>query len=202
MNYKVSQLQSLKNVDISEDDLLLVVDVNPTSTGGRSKKVTVGDLVDYRILNSSLENFVLLTGSYTNPSFIASLHWSKITDTPTTRDGYGITDVYTQTEVDDLLDTVAGNEVVSMGISGDVTKTLTLTKADTTTVSVDYTDTFIYTQGAASDTWTVTHNMNKYPSVTVVDSAGNIVEGAVEYNDLNSCTITFCGGFSGKAYFN
>ena len=25
--------------------------------------------------------------------------------------------------------------------------------------------------------WTAIHNMNKYPSVTVVDSAGSIVEG-------------------------
>jgi hypothetical protein len=50
--------------------------------------------------------------------------------------------------------------------------------------------------------WTAIHNMNKYPSVTVVDSAGSIVEGAVDYLSLNSCKITFCGAFSGKAYFN
>lgn len=36
--------------------------------------------------------FPLIAGSYTNPSWIASLEWSKITSTPTTLSGYGITD--------------------------------------------------------------------------------------------------------------
>jgi hypothetical protein len=36
-----------------------------------------------------------LSQSYTNPSWIASLPWSKITDTPTTLAGYGITDALT-----------------------------------------------------------------------------------------------------------
>ena len=36
--------------------------------------------------------FVQLGGSYSNPSWISSLAWSKITGTPTTVAGYGITD--------------------------------------------------------------------------------------------------------------
>ena len=44
--------------------------------------------------------------------------------------------------------------------------------------------------------------MNKYPSVTVVDSGDNVVEGEVIYNSLNTLTINFSGGFSGKAYIN
>lgn len=36
--------------------------------------------------------YVSLTGSYANPSWITSLAWSKITGTPTTLSGYGITD--------------------------------------------------------------------------------------------------------------
>lgn len=36
--------------------------------------------------------YPLLTGSYANPSWLASLPWSKITGTPTTLAGYGITD--------------------------------------------------------------------------------------------------------------
>lgn len=35
---------------------------------------------------------LLSSGSYTNPSWIVSLAWSKISSTPTTRAGYGITD--------------------------------------------------------------------------------------------------------------
>lgn len=36
--------------------------------------------------------YVTLSGSYVNPSWITSLPWSKITATPTTLSGYGITD--------------------------------------------------------------------------------------------------------------
>lgn len=42
---------------------------------------------------ATVTNGVYSTGSYVNPAWIVSLPWSKITTTPTTRDGYGITDV-------------------------------------------------------------------------------------------------------------
>jgi hypothetical protein len=48
-------------------------------------------------------NVVVTTGSYTNPAWIVSLPWTKITGTPTTLAGYGITDAYTQTQVNNLL---------------------------------------------------------------------------------------------------
>lgn len=41
---------------------------------------------------TAASTYVSLSGSYTNPSWIASLPWSKITSTPTTLSGYGITD--------------------------------------------------------------------------------------------------------------
>lgn len=40
--------------------------------------------------------YVSLSGSYSNPSWITALAWSKITSTPTTVSGYGITDVTSQ----------------------------------------------------------------------------------------------------------
>ena len=43
------------------------------------------------------------SGSYSNPSWITSLGWSKITGTPTTLSGYGITNAYTKAEADSLL---------------------------------------------------------------------------------------------------
>jgi len=50
--------------------------------------------------------------------------------------------------------------------------------------------------------WTITHNLNKKPSVTVVDSAETVVVGEVEYLNNNSVQLTFVAAFSGKAYFN
>lgn len=61
---------------------------------------------------------------------------------------------------------------------------------------------FIYTQSGATASWSITHNLNKYPSVTVVDSGNNIVIGDITYNDLNTLTINFTASFSGKAYLN
>ena len=62
--------------------------------------------------------------------------------------------------------------------------------------------TYVYTQNIAAATWVIQHNMYKYPSVSVVDSAENQVVGDVEYTTLNSLTITFTAPFSGKAYLN
>jgi len=53
-----------------------------------------------------------------------------------------------------------------------------------------------------SSTVSILHNLNKYPSVTVFDSAGDEVEGSVSYNNLNSVTVTFSAPFSGKVICN
>ncbi len=61
---------------------------------------------------------------------------------------------------------------------------------------------FVHDQGVASASWVVTHNLGKYCSVTVVDTANNVVIGEVEYNSVNQVTLTFRSSFAGKAYFN
>ena len=45
--------------------------------------------------------------------------------------------------------------------------------------------------------------MDKFPSVTVVTSAGDIAAGGeIDYIDSNNLTIGFAAAFSGKAYLN
>ena len=61
---------------------------------------------------------------------------------------------------------------------------------------------FVYVQATSSDIWEITHNLNKYPAVTVVDSGGSVVIGEIVYIDKNNVRITFTSAFSGKAYFN
>lgn len=61
---------------------------------------------------------------------------------------------------------------------------------------------FEHTESPASALWTITHNLNKYPSVTVVDSANDEVEGNVNHISRNQLTITFSAAFSGKAFLN
>lgn len=67
--------------------------------------------------------------------------------------------------------------------------------------------TYTHNQSSTSDTWVITHNLNRFPSVTVVDSGGTIVQGTVVYNSNKQLTITFFAAtnalaFQGKAYLN
>lgn len=61
---------------------------------------------------------------------------------------------------------------------------------------------YTHTQTVPSALWTITHNLGKKPSVSVVDSAENIVIGNVTYVSDNALTVSFTGGFAGKAYLN
>lgn len=49
---------------------------------------------------------------------------------------------------------------------------------------------------------TVTHNLGKYPSVTVIDSAGDECEGAVDHQSINQLTVTFSAPFNGSVICN
>ncbi len=80
-----------------------------------------------------------------------------------------------------------GKEVMTSPIIGDITYT--------------------HNQSSTSDTWVITHNLNRFPSVTVVDSANTIVQGTVVYNSNKQLTVTFFSNgsplaFQGKAYLN
>ena len=61
---------------------------------------------------------------------------------------------------------------------------------------------YVFIQSTPSNIWTITHNLNKFPSVSVVDSANTVVYGDIDYIDENSLTITFSAAFGGKAYMN
>lgn len=62
--------------------------------------------------------------------------------------------------------------------------------------------TFTFTQVTPADTWTIVHNLGKYPSVTIVDNSGNVIDGSVTYTNANQIICEFSPAFSGKAYLN
>lgn len=91
----------------------------------------------------------------------------------------------------------------STGASGTVGQVLTTTGSVVTWTN----RTFTYTKANPADTWVITHSLNSYPSVTVVDTGGSVVRGEVVYNTINKLTITFFSNSSaiavdGKAYLN
>lgn len=67
---------------------------------------------------------------------------------------------------------------------------------------VDSDKNYIHTQGTPSDTWTINHTLNKYPSVTIIDSGGTEIIGDIKYIDTTTVLVTFTSGFSGKAILN
>ncbi|MBL0307660.1 MAG: collagen-like protein [Chitinophagaceae bacterium] len=61
---------------------------------------------------------------------------------------------------------------------------------------------YTHTQAVPSADWTITHNLARFPSVTVIDSAGSTVVGDIEYLSNNAIAIHFTAAFGGSAYLN
>ena len=62
--------------------------------------------------------------------------------------------------------------------------------------------TFEYEQIVPSTSWEITHNLSKFPSITVIDSGDTVVAGEYVYNSNNKVTLNFSAAFAGKAYLN
>lgn len=61
---------------------------------------------------------------------------------------------------------------------------------------------FVFEQGISSEIWEIHHNLNKKPSVTVVDDYDRVVIPYVQYVDDNNIRLEFNFAFKGKAYLN
>lgn len=49
---------------------------------------------------------------------------------------------------------------------------------------------------------TINHSLQKYPSATIINSAGDEVEGNINYIDINNMQISFTSPFSGRVTLN
>ena len=94
------------------------------------------------------------------------------------------------TYVNDVISITTPSGTASFGTSGAVTEVVVPDLA------------YAHTQGTASATWTIVHNLDFFPNVTVVDSGGTIVEGEIAYTNRNQVVLTFSASFSGKAYLS
>ena len=61
---------------------------------------------------------------------------------------------------------------------------------------------FVFEQAESKDEWEINHNLNKKPSVTVVDEYDRVVIPAVEYVTDNKIIVRFNFAFKGRAYLN
>ena len=62
--------------------------------------------------------------------------------------------------------------------------------------------TFEFDQGVPATTWNITHNLGKFPSITVIDTGDTVVTGEYTYTDNNNVVLNFSAAFAGKAYLN
>ena len=62
--------------------------------------------------------------------------------------------------------------------------------------------TYVFSQAFATMEWNITHNLNKYPSVIVVDDNFVQVMAEIQYVNLNTVKIKFTQGFTGKVFLN
>ncbi len=58
----------------------------------------------------------------------------------------------------------------------------------------------VHNQGVAASVWTITHSLGGRPSIMVVDSAGTVVIGEVQYDSDTQIKVLFTVPFSGYAY--
>lgn len=84
----------------------------------------------------------------------------------------------------------------------------TVVERDETTVVVELTavsfggaaDVLEWDQGSPSAEWVIPHPFRPIPTVDIIDSAGTAVDGDEDHSVPGQVTISFAGGFSGKAY--
>jgi hypothetical protein len=61
---------------------------------------------------------------------------------------------------------------------------------------------YTFNQEVASATWIINHFLKKFPSVTVVDSAGDTILIGPRYIDKDRLQLIFNSPFAGIAYLN
>lgn len=62
--------------------------------------------------------------------------------------------------------------------------------------------TFVHEQGVPSNIWNIQHDLNKYPSVTIMDYYGNEYDGDITHVNINNIIIEFSLPFNGIATLN
>jgi hypothetical protein len=92
--------------------------------------------------------------------------------------------------------------VTNTGSNGVMAIDATYIFSDFSAPVVDGDKNYVHNQSVASTIWNIEHNLNKFPSATMVLSTGQKGYGDVTYIDENNLTITFASAESGKAYIN
>jgi len=100
------------------------------------------------------------------------------------------------------------NTFVSVEEPAQITSTVAITELNTfvtvqdTGEALQQVQHYTHTQNQSDAEWVIFHGLNTRPSVDVVNNTGVSVFPTIQYNDLNTVTITFSSPQTGSAYFN
>ena len=110
--------------------------------------------------------------------------------------GHSVTDVY---NIMTSKDTFTKEEVIQL--IADLVETIQNTYATKEELH-EATDTYVFEQTVPSNEWVIKHNLGKRPTVDIVDVFGNVITGAIHYDNDNQITISFENNWQGIAYLN
>lgn len=156
-----------------------------------------GDLTNFSDINSLYVNTIMLNGSY-SIGYLNRLVGKGITiNDQRNLDRYGVYTLESLTQVDGDIYEMSLNFIEGNGA---------IANLEYYNLSVDIEansdKNYVHSQSIASVTWNIQHNLNKFPSATMVLSTGQKGYGDITYIDENNLTITFASAESGKAYIN
>jgi len=201
INQKATESQLLRYKYINEDDRLSgSISFNPYGADNVAFSTINGFMLSkYDLYSFNRTVPVDISSFYTNPLIGSDIlitqaddvnnwaiyRWVNSTQDLVEEDFYNITVSY-----------ISGNG----GLDKDEDYFISLLQYDAANASGD--KNFVFTQNVAASTWVITHNLGKYPSVAIVDSADTVVKGDIQYDSINQVTVSFRSAFAGKAFLN
>jgi len=90
---------------------------------------------------------------------------------------------------------LTGNERIAMDQDGQTVDATAQQIASLAATSAGY----IHTQSVPAETWTINHNLGFRPSVELLDSGGQEIDGAVSHPSVNQTVITLSPATAGLA---
>jgi hypothetical protein len=162
--------------------------------GDSNSVVQLADVSRFTISKHMLEDS--LDVSHMLSTIIASKFVIVEVGNPNVRGEYFVTSSYDYEDDTNFIVV----DVTAVNTNGSLTDEAYYVFSNTTTGSGD--KKYTHVQSSAAATWTITHNLDKQPAVSVVDSTDNVIICEVEYTSLNQVELRFSTPYSGKAYFN
>jgi hypothetical protein len=196
-------------VDLPTDNLQTVLNAGNTAT---QNIILIGNISSTLIIPGNIQDEDNRLGSVGQvlTKTISGIAWKDVPSSFTA----GLNDVLLvgNTATNDIILTgdisvidahVSGALYDSNDSQGTAGQILSSTGVGTEWISATQADkTYIYVQSIPSVLWNINHNLDKFPSVSVVNINNVLLYGEVTYIDSNNLTIAFSAGFSGKAYMN